>query len=52
MPEVANLLVAVLVVALVWIICAALGLPYLISVIVTILAAIYVFNGARVGRMR
>jgi hypothetical protein len=51
-----HLLIAILVVALVWVLTGALGLPYIVSVIVTILAALYVlgpglgvFGGGRVS---
>jgi hypothetical protein len=45
-------LLAILVVALVWILATMLGLPYLVSVVVTLLAAAYLFGPARgaVGR--
>jgi hypothetical protein len=46
MPDLVHLLVAVLIIALVWIICGALGLPYIISVVVTILVAIYMLAGS------
>ena len=43
-----HLLIAVLIVALVWALAGALGLPYIVSLIVTILAALYLI-GPRVG---
>jgi hypothetical protein len=39
-----HLLIGILIVALVWVLTAALGLPYIVSVIVTILAALYVLG--------
>jgi hypothetical protein len=52
-----HLLVGILVVALVWVLSGALGLPYIVSIIVTILAALYVlgpglgvFGGGRGSR--
>lgn len=52
-----HLLIGILIVALVWALTGALGLPYLVSLIVTILAAIYVLGpglgylgGGRWGR--
>lgn len=39
-----HLLIGILVVALVWVLTGALGLPYIVSVIVTILAALYVLG--------
>jgi hypothetical protein len=51
-----HLLIAILIVALVWVLTGALGLPYIVSVIVTILAALYVlgpglgvFGGSRLS---
>jgi hypothetical protein len=51
-----HVIVGILLVALVWVLTAALGLPYVVSVIVTILAALYVlgpglgvFGGRRSG---
>ena len=38
-----NLLVGILIVALVWILTGALALPYVISVVVTLLVALYLF---------
>jgi hypothetical protein len=43
-----HLLVAILIVALVWALAGALGLPYIVSLIITILAALYLI-GPRVG---
>jgi hypothetical protein len=52
-----HLLIGILIVALVWVLTGAVGLPYLVSLIVTILAAIYVlgpglgaWGGGRWGR--
>jgi hypothetical protein len=52
-----HLLIGILIVALVWALTGVLGLPYLVSVIVTVLAAIYVlgpglgaWGGGRWGR--
>lgn len=52
-----HLLIAILVVALVWVLTGLLGLPYIVSVIVTVLAALYVlgpglgvFGGGRWSR--
>jgi hypothetical protein len=42
-----NVLVAILVVALVWALTAMLGLPYVASLIVTILAAVYLLAPGR-----
>ena len=42
--DVINLLVGILIVALVWVLTAALGLPYIVSLIVTILTALYVLG--------
>jgi hypothetical protein len=39
-----HLLVGILIVALVWVLAGALGLPYVVSLIVTILAALYVLG--------
>ncbi|MFL5861867.1 MAG: hypothetical protein ACJ780_13985 [Solirubrobacteraceae bacterium] len=39
-----NVLISVLLVALVWVLTAALGMPYLVSLVVTILAALYIFS--------
>jgi hypothetical protein len=39
-----HLLIGVLIVALVWALTGALGLPYTVSLIVTILAALYVLG--------
>ena len=39
-----HVIVGILLVALVWVLTAALGLPYVVSVIVTILAALYVLG--------
>jgi hypothetical protein len=39
-----HLLIGILVVAVVWVLAGALGLPYIVSVIVTILAALYVLG--------
>ena len=39
-----NVLISILIVALVWVLTAALGLPYLLSLVVTILAALYIFS--------
>ena len=44
-----HLLIGILVVALVWVLTGLLGLPYIVSVIVTVLAALYVLGpGLRV----
>jgi hypothetical protein len=51
-----HLLIGILIVALVWALTGALGLPYIVSLIVTILAALYVLGpgtgtfGGRWGR--
>jgi hypothetical protein len=52
-----HLLIGILVVALVWVLTGLLGLPYIVSVIVTVLAALYVlvpgvgvFGGGRRSR--
>ena len=47
-----HLLMAILIVALVWILATTLGLPYVVSVVVTILAAVYLFGAGRgaIGR--
>ncbi len=49
-----HLIIGIVVVALVWLLTAVLGLPYIVSVIITILAALYmlgpglgVFGGGR-----
>jgi hypothetical protein len=39
-----HLLIGILIVALVWALTGALGLPYTVSLIVTILAALYVLG--------
>ena len=39
-----HLLIGILIVAVVWVLTAALGLPYIVSVIITILAALYVLG--------
>jgi hypothetical protein len=39
-----HLLVGILIVAVVWVLTGALGLPYLVSIIVTVLAALYVLG--------
>ena len=39
-----HLIIGILVVAVVWVLTGALGLPYIVSVIVTILAALYVLG--------
>jgi hypothetical protein len=39
-----HLLIGILVVALVWVLTGALGLPYIVSVIITIIAALYVLG--------
>ena len=39
-----HLIIGILVVALVWVLTVALGLPYIVSVIITILAALYVLG--------
>ena len=52
-----HLVIGILVIALVWVLTAALGLPYIVSVIITILAALYVLGpglglfGAGRGRL-
>jgi hypothetical protein len=43
-----HLLIAILIVALVWALTGALGLPYIVSLIITILAALYLI-GPRAG---
>jgi hypothetical protein len=52
-----HLLIGILIVALVWVLTGLLGLPYIVSVIVTVLAALYVlgpglgvFGGGRWSR--
>ena len=49
MPDV---LITILIVALVWILATTLGLPYLVSIVVTILAALYLLGPGRrtIGR--
>ena len=42
-----NVLIAILIVALVWALTAMLGLPYIASVVVTVLAAIYLLAPGR-----
>ena len=39
-----HLLIALLIIALVWVLTGVLGLPYIVSVIVTILAALYLLG--------
>ncbi len=39
-----NVLLAILIVALVWALTALLGLPYIVSLILTVLVAIYLFT--------
>jgi uncharacterized membrane protein len=39
-----HLLIAILIVALVWALTGALGLPYIVSLIITILAALYMLG--------
>jgi hypothetical protein len=39
-----NLLIAILIVALVWALTGALGLPYIVSLIITIIAALYLLG--------
>lgn len=39
-----NVLISILIVALVWVLTAAVGMPYLVSLVVTILAALYIFS--------
>jgi hypothetical protein len=39
-----HLLIAILIVALVWALTGALGLPYIVSIIITILAALYMIG--------
>jgi hypothetical protein len=39
-----GLLIAILFVALVWILTGALGLPYIVSLIITIIAALYLLG--------
>jgi ABC-type xylose transport system permease subunit len=41
------LLITILIVALVWILATTLGLPYFVSVVVTVLAAVYLFGPGR-----
>jgi hypothetical protein len=51
-----HLLIAILIIAVVWALTGALGLPYIVSLIVTILAALYLLGpyagwwGSRGGR--
>lgn len=52
-----HLLIGILIVALVWVLTGLIGLPYIVSVIVTVLAALYVlgpglgvFGAGRSGR--
>ena len=42
-----NVLIAILVVALVWALTAMLGLPYIASLVVTVLVAIYLLAPGR-----
>jgi ABC-type xylose transport system permease subunit len=46
------ILITTLIVALVWILATTLGLPYLVSIVVTLLAALYLFGPGRsaIGR--
>jgi hypothetical protein len=39
-----HILISLLIIALVWWLASALGLPYIVAVIVTILAAIYLLG--------
>jgi hypothetical protein len=39
-----HLLIGILIVAVVWVLTGALGLPYIVSIIVTVLAALYVLG--------
>jgi hypothetical protein len=39
-----HLLIGILIVAAVWVLTAALAIPYIVSVIITILAALYVLG--------
>ena len=39
-----HLLIGILVVAVVWVLTGVLGLPYIVSVIITIIAALYVLG--------
>ena len=39
-----HLIIGILIVALVWVLTAAIGLPYIVSVVITILAALYVLG--------
>jgi hypothetical protein len=55
--NVLHILIAVLIIALVWALTGALGLPYIVSLVVTILAALYLLGpgtgtlgGGRWGR--
>ena len=43
-PSMVNVLISILIVALVWMLTAVLGMPYLVSLVVTILAALYIFS--------
>lgn len=47
-----DLLITILIVALVWILAATLGVPYFASIVVTILAALYLLGPGRrtIGR--
>ena len=47
-----NVLISILIVALVWVLTAALGMPYLVSLVVTILAALYIFSAQGLLRPR
>lgn len=40
-------LIAIVIVALVWILATTLGLPYVVSIVVTILAALYLLGNGR-----
>jgi hypothetical protein len=42
-----HILIALLIIALVWALAGALGLPYIVSLIVTILAALYLLGPGR-----
>ena len=42
-----NVLIAILIVALVWALTTLLGLPYFVSLIVTVLAAVYLLAPGR-----
>ena len=41
-----HILIAILIIALVWALTGALGLPYIVSLIVTILTALYLLGPA------